>query len=300
MNRDWAKQYWDFMMSEKYDPGFELKYEHFPNSFFRYRKLCQKTIDSISENYIWLAEIASLNDPFECSLQFDSDKSTRLFFASKEFHLSFKKKFGKELTKSEIENIVTNKEPFRKYAEICKGKNIVMEITPEEQLEKIQRRWLEIIEETNASIRICSFSELNDSLLLWSHYADAHRGICIEYDLVEEGPEIRAFLQPIVYSDTVHKIELFEELTTLRKIGSTLIKSKEWEYEREWRVTIFKQNDTIPNKMTISKPKAVYLGTRFYLNEENLKQQLLKILKEQNIPAFHMTKHPKEYKLIKQ
>ena len=297
MNRDWTRQYWDFMMNENYELGFDIKEKHLPKSLFKYRKLNSKTIENIAEKTIWLAEIASLNDPFECSLQFDNNECLRLFFTDNKFHATFKKKYEKELTSTDINNIVKSHKPYATYTKICHDKNIILHITPDKQLETIQKRWKQIIEETNQNIRICSFSELYDSLLLWSHYADEHKGICIEYDLFEED-KIRPFLQPIVYSDKVYKIGIFEELTTLKKIGSTLIKCKEWEYEAEWRLTIFKQGKVFPNKMTVSNPKAVYLGTRFHHNEENLKKQLFKILEERNIAFFQMTKHPEEYKLV--
>lgn len=157
---------------------------------------------------------------------------------------------------------------------------------------------MQIIEETNHDIKICSFSEINDSLLLWSHYADEHKGICVEYDLMRESPEVNAFLQPLIYSDKIHKIETFEELTSLQKIGYTLIKAKDWEYEKEWRITVLKDNNILPDKLAVSKPKAVYLGTRFDQNDENLIREFLDLLNERSIPYFKMTKHNTEYKLI--
>ena len=51
--------------------------------------------------------------------------------------------------------------------------------------------------------------------------------------------------------------------------------------------------------MTVSNPKAVYLGTRFSLNDDLLKSKLLEILEQKNVPVFQMTKHPEEYRLIK-
>jgi hypothetical protein len=297
MNREWANKYWDFLMSKDDDSAFSLKAEHFPNSFFKYRDLSKRTIQNISANTIWLAEIASLNDPFECSLQFDNDECLRVFFSDSLFYKNFKDKFGIELTKSEIEGIITSNKPYHAYEKLCITKNIILNTSADKQLQLALKRWDEIIEETNQNIRICSFSELNDSLLLWSHYADEHKGICIEYDLLEEG-EVRPFLQPIIYSEKIYKIATFEELTTLRKIGSTLIKCKDWEYEAEWRLTLFKRNDILPNTITISKPKSVYLGTRFHLNDEILKKQLFKILEEREIPVFQMTKHSEKYKLI--
>ena len=296
MEKDWELQYWKLMMSEEYEAGFALKEKHFPKSFFKYRCLDKNTLSSLEESYIWLAEIATLNDPFECSLQFDNDKSLRLFFADKKFHDTFKAHYEIGFTDTEIQAIVKSKDPYRLYINICRTKNVFITVSPEKQLETIQKRWSEIIEESNKTITICSFSELNSSLLLWSHYADQHKGISIEYDLIEQD-EIRPFLQPIIYSKNVYKIEFFEDLTPLRKIGSTLIKSKDWEYEKEWRATILK-NKNFSNKKEVSKPKAVYLGTRFHENSKTFKEQLLKILKEKNIPVYQMKKHPEQYKLI--
>mgnify|MGYP002227506002 FL=1 len=33
------------------------------------------------------------------------------------------------------------------------------------------------------TVLVGCFSERNDSLLMWSHYADEHRGLCIGYNL---------------------------------------------------------------------------------------------------------------------
>ena len=30
---------------------------------------------------------------------------------------------------------------------------------------------------------ICSLSKINDSLLMWSHYANNHKGICVELNM---------------------------------------------------------------------------------------------------------------------
>lgn len=295
---NWKMQYWNFMMSEDYEQGFDLKEQNLPNSFFKYRSLSENTLDNLSKNYIWCAEISSLNDPFECSLQFDNDECLRHYFSDKKFHEFFKEQFRQELTQKEIKELTNSKTPYSTYDEICRNKNIILSMSPEQQLERIQQRWDQIIEESNQDIKICSFSANNDSLLLWSHYADEHKGICIEYDLTKDD-KIRPFLQPIVYSDKIFKIGLLEELHLLRKIGSTLIKSKDWEYESEWRYTPFRQGPEFLNKISVDNPIAVYLGTRFHQNKAELKEQLLSVLRERKIPVYQMKKHPTEYKLIR-
>ncbi|WEK17888.1 MAG: DUF2971 domain-containing protein [Candidatus Pedobacter colombiensis] len=286
------------MMSENYEKAFGLKEQNLPSSFFKYRGLSELSLDNLTQNYIWCAEINTLNDPFECSLQFDNDECLRHYFSDEKFHEFFKQKFKLELTKSEIKELTQSKTPYKTYIETCCKKKIVLSLTPEQQLKKIQERWEQIREESNQYIKICSFSEINDSLLLWSHYADQHKGICVEYDLVNED-KIRPFLQPIVYSEKIFKIGLLEELDIIRKIGSTLIKSKDWEYEAEWRYTYFRQGPEFLNKIPIGNPIAVYLGTRFDLNSTELKDQLFHYLENRKIPFFHMKRHPLEYRLIK-
>lgn len=52
MDQNWKAEYWDFMMDENYEKGFELKYQYLPEHFYKYRKLSSQTINCISENYI--------------------------------------------------------------------------------------------------------------------------------------------------------------------------------------------------------------------------------------------------------
>lgn len=75
--------------------------------------------------------------------------------------------------------------------------------------------------------RICSLSKDYRHTLLWSHYADGHRGCCIEVSMRDSG----ATLLDINYVSelpTVNRIVEAEELLSY--------KSKSWEYEQEIRV----------------------------------------------------------------
>ncbi len=295
----WQDKYWDFMTQGNLDEAVTLKLWNFPKSFYKYKGLSEKIIESIEQSYIWLAEIASLNDPFECSIQFDNDECLRHFYSSPEFQLFFKKVNGQILTPQEIERLGKSEKPFKEYLKICEAKGIPFNQTEEEQIRKVQNRWSQIVEEANQNLRICSFSLIKDSLLLWSHYSDEHRGICIEYDFEDENI-LRAFIQPVIYKDKVHKIGLMEEYTTSQIIGASLVKSLDWKYEQEWRLTIFKQDASSSQKIPSPIPKAIYLGTRFSVNNDILKQRLFKIADDLKIPIFQMVKHPNAFRLVKQ
>jgi len=232
------------MLSNEDEKAFILKFNHFPSSFYKYRKLDDFMLNDLAYNWIWVAEIASLNDPFECSLLIDD----YLFFQS----------------------------------------------------EKLQDAWKNAVKEAQENIQICSFCECNDSLLIWSHYADQHKGICIEYDFTD-CDEIRPFIQPVFYTNKIFKIKSLNEFNVLNSLMASLFKSKEWEYEKEWRVTIptrslYKEK---ANQMKVPKPKAIYLGTRFNLNEDSKKKQILQIATKLEIPIIPMSIHDSEYKLVK-
>ncbi|QIK54460.1 DUF2971 domain-containing protein [Dysgonomonas sp. HDW5B] len=297
MYNNWTEKYWKLILNENFEDAIPLKNSNFPHSFFKYRSLSERTLESLREGYIWLADISSLNDPFECTIQFDNNECWREYYSTEKFKDTFKKTTGQILSQKELRVLTVSAEPFKEYIRICGNRNIPFALTAEQQKQKIQNRWIEIQEETNRNLRICSFSLNKNSLLLWSHYADEHKGICIEYNF-EDIDVIRAFMQPIIYRDKVHKMGLMEEYSTMQMIGSSLIKSKDWEYEQEWRLTIFKQQDNFPKKMPVPLPKAIYLGTRFKLVKKDLKDKLFLFTEEYKIPLFQMRKDSKEFKLI--
>lgn len=298
MKTNWEEDYWKLIKSENFEEAIPLKLDNFPSSFFKFRTLSKRTIDTIELGYVWLADIGSLNDPFECSIQFDNDECLRLYYGSDKFHKLFTKITGQSLTEDEIQILSSSEIPFLQYSKICKARKIPFNLSQEEQLLKVQGRWSEIVEETNRSLRICSFSLNNYSLLLWSHYANEHKGIALEYEFLDVD-NVRPFIQPIVYSDKVYKIGIFEHYSSIQMIASSLIKSKDWEYEQEWRLTTFKQKDNFPQTLSIPNPIAIYLGTRFHQNDKLLQKQLFEIAKRKNISVFQMEKHPNEFKLIR-
>lgn len=296
MNKNWKSEYLKFVMVGDFENAIPLKLENFPNSFYKFRNLSKRTIENIEENYIWLADITSLNDPFECSIQLDNDEGLRNYFSTDGFKKNFHSISGQQISEEEIKSLTTSKSPWETYLLICKTRKIPLFLTSEQHLEKVNNRWNEDVKETNEQIRICSFSLSKQSLLLWSHYADEHKGITIEYDFLDFD-KIRTYLQPVIYRQEIEKIEFFEAYDTMKMVGSSLIKSKDWEYEQEWRLTIFKQQDYFPQKVSVPNPKAIYLGTRFDLNCEELKRELFEIADKRKIPIFQMIKHPNEYKL---
>lgn len=139
------------------------------------------------------------------------------------------------------------------------------------------------------------FTETNSNTLMWSHYANNHEGICVEYDLklLQADPfGICKHLFPVIYSDTrpvnrnIHS--LIESHFALKKaidecyvydggerlddiLPMFLTKGTEWAYEREWRIVFTKKqiydiDEEILYFGNIHFPcvTAIYLGYRIH------------------------------------
>lgn len=77
-------------------------------------------------------------------------------------------------------------------------------------------------------------SAVNDDILMWSHYANAHRGICIGF---RAGPNDAFFCrsQEVVYCPTYPLTSIFDS-DERRFETAVLTKSEHWNYEKEYRV----------------------------------------------------------------
>jgi hypothetical protein len=151
-------------------------------------------------------------------------------------------------------------------------------------------------------IFVISFSGKNDSLPMWSHYADNHKGFCIEYNFKQlnfENPVTR-LLFPVIYNEklfnaTKHLRQGVENITkynNLMNICAAINKSNEWSYEKEWRiVSIYNLESGL---FSVQKPKAVYLGAKA---DDKFKKRVIKIAKNRDFNVYQMQIKASEYAL---
>lgn len=85
------------------------------------------------------------------------------------------------------------------------------------------------------STGVHSFATSPKNLLLWSHYADSHRGVCLIY---ETAKDLDTFVKalPVEYSKYFPVIKYTPDIAgdLIRK--AFLTKAHEWEYEKERRI----------------------------------------------------------------
>lgn len=109
--------------------------------------------------------------------------------------------------------------------------------------EKLRNSFKNLIKEADALKGIISFSLTRKNPVLWAHYADAHKGVCLGFDYYEDPSE--PTLERIKYhQERLAAHELIKSLQAGRRDGWKILgvgisaKFKHWAYERERRLVV--------------------------------------------------------------
>ncbi|WP_271784257.1 DUF2971 domain-containing protein [Aquimarina algiphila] len=162
----------------------------------------------------------------------------------------------------------------------------------EKELERVLHSTENLI--SNKNIGIYSLSKVYDDELLWAHYANSHKGFCIEYDLdvlLKSYNKDRIFPFSMTYNDEPYDISVNDIANKsnewIQKIAG--YKSKRWEYEREYRmVTDFFGI----HSYNFRAVKSIYFGLR--MRQEN-KEELMRRLQGRGIKYYQMNLTSKSY-----
>jgi hypothetical protein len=141
-----------------------------------------------------------------------------------------------------------------------------------------------------ANLGICSFSESHRNEIMWAHYADEYKGICIEYrfsSLLTNLSDDISFVR-IHYSESAPTVIM--KLTPEQMAQNLLsYKNYRWLYEREWRM--FGPRGLV-NYSLVTCVRRVYLGSRVNLSfQQEIKRRLapLKIeVKKMSLDKYSM------------
>ena len=224
---------------------------------------------------------------------------------------SFKsKKTNRDETTNEIIDIIKNKngeqiniDPHTLYSYVPFDKNTIDAIVqdykyaneifdfndptdPTIKLIKGTKEMTEIFK----NIRIACFSTSPLNVLMYSHYTDKHKGICIEYDFSDFDTENTSLLE----------VKYKEELKIDSEIAQIMMKSDNdineeisfldlfrtkhlnWEYEKEYRVMTYDVDK-------IYRPiKAIYLGKDF--PKDNI-ELIKKLIEDKDITLYQVALH---------
>lgn len=82
-------------------------------------------------------------------------------------------------------------------------------------------------------IGLLCLSKSSEDTLLWAHYADGHRGVCIEFDA---NIGLFSIAQQVDYTDQVPLVNRLIDSNEDILQKSMYTKNIAWKYEQEWRV----------------------------------------------------------------
>lgn len=99
-----------------------------------------------------------------------------------------------------------------------------------------KKEYLDDIKEGKKRLRICSFSKDPKNILLWSHYADGFKGICIEVEIDDNSNSSEFDLVEVEYEST--RVLFSNKAARLKGEMPRMIlsqKAKNWSVEKEVR-----------------------------------------------------------------
>lgn len=310
----------------------ETIFKFFPNTL-TFNKEINKDINysqlALKTNDIYLSNPSNFNDPYDCGIYINREKHWNYFINyyarlmgienkdnSKELLIEkLKKFFDKTLdieTSINFNYCHTEEERLRLSIFIYKVRNYSFEKVPVPDkicygiLKALNDDFLEKKNNLTDKFLVSCLTTEKDNILMWSHYANNHKGFCIEYDLSEaknnylklNEEEKNTFnnLFPVVYSENRKEIINYnfngDTFLSWYLLG-LLRKYHVWSYEKEWRLALLKQE--YPDQIIKFFPiKAVYCGCK--MSKEEI-EKIEEIIREKNIDLFISKIEEDSYKL---
>jgi hypothetical protein len=131
-----------------------------------------------------------------------------------------------------------------------------------------------LYEENIKKIGVICYSTIEINTLMFSHYADQHKGICLEFDITDENLVAMKKIQYQEHFNTI-KYSLDRDLLRNEIMNICTTKSKVWEYEQEYRQLFTNKHfhADYPGKLT-----GIIFGCKTSKNDIEL---VISVLKEQ-------------------
>ncbi len=273
----------------------------FDNLLFRYRPNNDNSIDAFKNDRLYFSAPVHFNDPFDCVMHINQEmlisSILRDLDTGMEDFISAKAQAPLSIVTPE------NKEFFLRSFDSPKLKNDFLRGVIAE-IEEIKKNILD-------NSRIICFSKEHLSILMWSHYANYHKGFALAYskDNLKNATAFDANnnilssclrLGAVRYQTNMPDCgAFFYEYFPKKLMGHPHFdhtgfftqlmynKTQEWTYEEEWRLcSVPDDYSQIDHAHYISvRPAAIFLGSKM---SNKQKWQLYSIAKKKDIAVFEV------------
>lgn len=261
---------------------------------FRYRDFNTNTLKEIFDNELWHSNVRELNDPFESHFKMDDS-----FLLEKEEVLKVAYFFFGEKKKNKCID-----DYYHDYEKLFKS------------VKQVYKSNSDMLEDVFSKILICCFSKRYNEPLMWSHYANGLRGLCIVYNkeklnktvlLKDNMVDVLYDTKPYISNIKDMKIKLVNDEAWIdidksdcKKCGFS--KHSRWGYEEEVRTIIhFSNPDSRLNKsgyavtVECDSIEAIIYGEK--ISKTNLKL-LDMICKNRGIQLFKASANIKDFSVV--
>lgn len=218
-----------------------------PKFLYKYESFSTQSLENLKNRVVYFGSATKFNDPFDCSIR-PQPVIPR--------------------TDSEIDAYIrgmlargSNPEgPTQEFSTMsAEQKRIVITRSAINAVDQMVTHF--------KSIGVSCFSEKNDNVLMWSHYAGHHKGFCLEFS-TDSSMFKRA--RKVTYRNELPRLPLEQFHDPSSGVIDDLFctKSSDWHYEAEWRV--FHEKAGTPFIYEADCLTGVYFGTEMNLASKEI------------------------------
>lgn len=174
---------------------------------YKYTGISDNLNDSLVNGRLFFNNPQNFNDPFDCNFLLETDCS-----AQEKTEYIVNSMYGQGFSQAQIDEAV--------------NKALNNPNSWDNLINDAKERFLN-------RIGVCCFSKTNENPLLWAHYSDKHKGVCLVFD-TSKSPDFFSRTYSIKYRSNYPRINFIRERSRFDEL--VLTKSIDWIYEQEVRV----------------------------------------------------------------
>lgn len=251
-----------------------------PRKLYKYYSVNDNLFNLIRNHSCWFSKPSDFNDPFDCNLDISIGRNP--------------KEIMHNMDKSSMLRLLYDALSQKGDDVIDAGARIIKKpFLLKNIINEIHKYYID------QNIGVFCLSQDPANILMWSHYADSHKGICIEFD-IKRGGFFYNNLLPVQYKRTYPKFELSDyhmedDMMFTMHQRAICTKSFLWKYEKEWRVIVddgfgFKEFD----KNDVTK---VIFGAKILDSEKDIITSLFNEKGYENVAFFQCKLSDHKYSL---
>jgi hypothetical protein len=214
---------------------------------YRYRNLNgqhrERTKRILTESILYFAAPSAFNDPFDCKVHYRPSFSVQ------------------QLRKQHVNSIKRLMPDLNRKQRKAKATQDIKAMKPE----KFLRQVTDGLQNDIDRVGVLSLSATDRNILLWSHYSDGHKGLCLKFLATDQASFFGRAL-PVNYASSYPEISITSPAGE-QMDAFLLTKAIDWRYEEEYRI-IDHDNGAGEKIFPAELLVGVILGARMVLDDK--------------------------------